>query len=366
MSTMKTSAVQRRQVLGVAAAGLAAPAIVRAQAPALRWRLASSFPKSLNTLYGSAEAFAARVAELTEGRFQIRVFAGGEIVGGLQVLEAVQKNTVEMGQSASYYYSGLHSAFSFDFAVPFGLTSRQQTAWLLEGGGLALMREVFSDFNVVNFPAGNTGAQMGGWFRKEINTLADLKGLKMRIGGLGGTVLKAVGGTPTQIPASDIYSSLERGTIDAAEFVGPYDDEKLGFHKVAKHYYHPAWFEGGGAISIYVNKAEFAKLPKPYQAAIEVASREQISAMQADYDTKNPAALARLLSQGAKLHAFSEPVLKACFNATVDVLDDEAKKSPGFAKIYEAWKRFRQNEIQWFSLAERSFMAGNPAVWKKT
>lgn len=363
---MKSNTVQRRHILGAAAAGLAAPAIVRADAPTLRWRLASSFPKSLDTLYGSAEAFAARVSELTEGRFQIRVFAGGEIVGGLQVLEAVQKNTVEMGQSTSYYYSGLNPAFSFDFAVPFGLTSRQHTAWMMEGGGLALMREIFSDFNVINFPAGNTGAQMGGWFRKEINSMNDLKGLKMRIGGLGGAVLKAVDGTPTQIPASDIYSSLERGTIDAAEFVGPYDDEKLGFHKVAKYYYHPAWFEGSGAVSIYVNKTEFAKLPKPYQAAIEVASREQISMMQAEYDAKNPAALARLLSQGAQLRAFPAPVLKACFNATVDVMDEEAKKTPAFAKVYEPWKRFRQNQIQWFSLAERSFMTANPAVWKRT
>lgn len=361
--------MNRRKAIATAVAStvaLAAPAIVRAQTPSLKWRMTSSFPKSLDTLFGSADAFAKRVGQLTEGKFDIRVFAGGEIVGGLQVLEAVQKNTVEMGQTVSYYYNGINPAFSFDFAVPFGLTSRQQTAWMLEGGGLSLMRELFSDFNIINFPAGNTGAQMGGWFRKEINTPADLKGLKMRIGGFGGSVLRAVGGTPTQIPASDIYSSLERGTIDAVEFVGPYDDEKLGLNKVAKFYYHPAWFEGGGAVSIYVNKAEYAKLPPLYQQAIEVATREQIAAMQAAYDARNPAALARLIAAGAQLRAFPAGVLKECFNATVDVLDEEAKKSPGFAKIYDAWKRFRQNQITWTSVAERSFMNGNPAVWRKS
>ncbi|HYD98590.1 MAG TPA: ABC transporter substrate-binding protein, partial [Alphaproteobacteria bacterium] len=204
--------------IGVAASALAAPAIAQSQ-PEIKWRCASSFPKSLDTIYGGAETVAKRVAALTDGKFQIRAFAGGEIVPGLQVLDAVQNGTVECGHTASYYYVGKDPTFAFDATIPFGFNARQQNAWLYSGGGLALLREFFKDYNAINFPAGNTGVQMGGWFRKEIKTIADLQGLKMRIGGFAGQVIGKLGAVPQQIAGGDIYPALEKGTIDAAEWI---------------------------------------------------------------------------------------------------------------------------------------------------
>jgi len=227
---------------GVSAAALASslpkPAIAQSQ-PEIKWRLASSFPKSLDTLFGGAEQIAKRVSDATDGKFQIRPFAAGEIVPALQVLDAVQNNTVELGHTASYYYVGKDPTFSFDCTMPFGFNTRQQNAWMLHGGGTQLLRDFFKDYNVYNIPAGNTGSQMGGWYRKEIKTVDDLKGLKFRIGGWAGSVLTKLGVVPQQIAGGDIYPALEKGTIDAAEWVGPYDDEKLGFYKVAKYYYYP-------------------------------------------------------------------------------------------------------------------------------
>jgi len=337
-----------------AAAAVSAPAIAEAM-PSVKWRLASSFPKNLDTIFGAAEDMAKRVKELTEGKFEIRVFAGGEIVPGLQVMDAVKDGTVECGHTAPYYYFGKNPAFAFDCAVPFGLDARQMNSWLYYGGGLELLRDFYKDYNIINFPGGNTGAQMGGWFRKEIKTVADLKGLKMRIGGFAGVVLSRLGLVPQQIAAGDIYPALEKGTIDAAEWIGPYDDEKLGFVKVAPHYYYPGWWEGGPNLSFYVNMKEWAKLPKLYQQAFEVACNEANVKMLAKYDEKNPAALARLLKSGAKLHAFSKEILDASFKAANDVMEEEAAKNPAFKKIYEPWKVFRNNSMQWFNLTERAY-----------
>jgi TRAP-type mannitol/chloroaromatic compound transport system substrate-binding protein len=332
------------------AAGVAAPAL--AQGPAVQWRLASSFPKTLDTIYGSAERFTRRVAELTGGRFVIRQFAGGEIVPGLQVMDAVQAGTVEMGHTPSYYYFGKDPTFAFDCAVPFGLTSRQQTAWIDAGGGRELMRDFFKDYGIINFMAGNTGTQMGGWYRKEIKTVADLKGLKVRIAGFAGRVMERMGVVPQQIPAGDVYAALEKGTIDAAEWVGPYDDEKLGLVKVAPHYYAPGWWEAGPQLSFYINLKEWNKLPKEYQAAVEAASFECHVAMQAEYDAKNPAALARLMKNGAKLHNFSKEIMDASYQHSMAVMEEEAARNPKFRKVYEPWKRFRQDQNQWASVAE--------------
>jgi TRAP-type C4-dicarboxylate transport system substrate-binding protein len=221
-----------------------------------------------------AEYLAKRVAEATDNKFQIRVFAGGEIVPALQVLDAVQNNTVELGHTASYYYVGKDPTFSFDCTIPFGMNTRQMNAWMMHGGGLQLMRELFKDYNVYNIPAGNTGAQMGGWYRKEIKTVADLNGLKFRIAGLAGAILTKLGVVPQVIPGGDIYPALEKGTIDAAEWVGPYDDEKLGFYKVAKYYYYPGWWEGNAQLSLYVNIGQWESLPKAYQAILTAACAE--------------------------------------------------------------------------------------------
>ncbi|MGN6389086.1 MAG: TRAP transporter substrate-binding protein [Burkholderiaceae bacterium] len=348
---MERRSFLKKAAVGAGAGAIAAPAIAQSQ-PTINWRMASSFPKSLDSIYGTAERFCKRVSDLTGGKFNIRLFAAGEIVPGLQVLDAVQAGTVEIGQSASYYYFGKDPTFCFDTAVPFGLTSRQQTAWMQYGGGMDLMRDFFKGYGIMNFMAGNTGTQMGGWFRKEIKTVKDLDGLKMRISGLAGRVVQRLGVVPQQIAGGDIYPALEKGTIDAVEWVGPYDDEKLGFVKVAPHYYYPGWWEASAQLSFYVGIKEWEKLPKTYQAAIEAASQEAHVTMQADYDARNPGALARLLKNGAKLHAFSKEIMDASYKAATAVMDEEAAKNPKFKKVYEPWKAFRHQENQWFSTAE--------------
>src|ERR1700681_2582596 len=260
--------------IGVAgAATMAAPAIAQSM-PEIKWRMTTSWPKSLDTLHGGAEVLAKAVGEATDNKFQIQVFAAGELVPGLQVLDAVQNGTVQAGHTAPYYYWGKDPAFALDTAVPFSLNARQTNAWQIFGGGLELFRDFYKGYNIYNIPAGNTGAQMGGWYRKEMKSVADWKGLKMRIGGYAGKVIEKLGAVPQQIAGGDIYPALEKGTIDAAEWVGPYDDEKLGFNKVAKYYYYPGWWEGGPQLSAFFNLAEWGKLPKEYQNIVEAACWE--------------------------------------------------------------------------------------------
>ncbi len=365
--------MQRRKFLtgmGVgAAAALPAslPSVALADGPEIKWRLASSFPKSLDTIWGAAETIARHVAAATGGKFQIQSFAAGELVPGPGVLDAVKEGTVQCGHTTSYYYVGKDPAFCFDTAIPFGLNSRQQTAWMLQGGGLELMREFFRSYNIINFPSGNTGAQMGGWYRKEIKTLEDLKGLKFRIGGLSGQVMAKLGVVPQQIPGNEIYPALEKGAIDAVEWVGPYDDEKLGFNKVAKYYYFPGWWEGGPQISMYVNMQEWEKLPKPYQVIFEDACLYAHAEMQARYDARNPEVLKRLIGSGTVLRKFSDEIMSAAYKAAHEIYDEIAAKNPRFKKIYEPWKKFRNEQIAWFSIAERpydNFMA-NPERQRK-
>ncbi|MDK2123769.1 TRAP transporter substrate-binding protein [Parachitinimonas caeni] len=357
----RRSFLKQAGLAGAVAASAAAPAIA-ADGPAIRWRLASSFPKSLDTIYGAAETLSARVKQLTNGKFDIRVFAGGEIVPGLQVLDAVQNGTVECGHSASYYYVGKNKAFAFDTAIPFGLTARQQNAWMYFGDGLKLVRELFREYNVINFPGGNTGTQMGGWFRNEIKSLPDLKGVKMRIPGIGGEIMSRLGAVPQTIPGGDIYPALEKGTIDATEWVGPYDDEKLGFYKVVKNYYYPGWWEPGPMLSFYVNIKEWEKLPADYKAAFEVACAEANVVMLAEYDAKNPQALVRLIKQGVKLHKYPTDLLQAAQKAAFELYEEEAGKNAIFKKIYTDFKAFRSLQHGWFNLAEAAmedFMYAN-------
>jgi TRAP-type mannitol/chloroaromatic compound transport system substrate-binding protein len=356
--------MQRRKFLGGAAAGAAAvatlassfpkPAIADSQ-PEIKWRMASSFPKSLDTIFGGAETISKRVSAATDGKFEIRAFAAGEIVPGLQVLDAVQNGTVECGHSASYYYVGKDPTFAFDTAIPFGLNARQQNAWMYYGGGLDLMREFFAAYNIIQFPAGNTGAQMGGWFRKEINTVDDLKGLKFRIGGFAGKVLAKLGVVTQQIAGGDIYPALEKGTIDAAEWVGPYDDEKLGFNKVAKYYYYPGWWEGGPQLSMYVNIAKWQSLPPSYQAVLEAAAAEANVTMVAKYDAQNMPALRRLVEGGTVLRPFTKEVMEASYTAAFQLYDETAAANAKFKKVYDAWKPFRDEQYLWFRVAENSF-----------
>jgi TRAP-type mannitol/chloroaromatic compound transport system substrate-binding protein len=357
--------MQRRKFLkaaavGAAASTLAAPAI--AQSAEIRWRLASSFPKSLDTLYGAAEQVAKRVSDATGGKFQIRVFAAGEIVPAFGVVDAVQNNTVEMAHSASYYFIGKDITFAMDAAVPFGLTMRQQNAWMQFGGGRDLINDFFKDYNIHAIPTGNTGTQMGGWFRKEIKTVEDLKGLKYRIGGFAGEVLTRFGVIPQQIPGGDIYPALEKGTIDAAEWVGPYDDEKLGFQKVAKYYYYPGWWEGGTQVSSYVNINQWNSLSTEYKAILEAACADAYLWMMGKYDAQNGPALRRLVAGGTQLRPFSREIMQATLKATNEVYGEISAKNAKFAKIYEPWRKFRDEQLQWFQVSEftyDNFMAQN-------
>lgn len=325
--------------------------------PRVTWRLTSSFPRSLDTIYGPAETLSARVKELTDGKFTIRAYPAGDIVPGLQVLDAVQQGTVQMGHSASYYFKGKNQALSFDCAVPFGLTARQQNAFFYYGGGLEMMRKLFADFNIINFPGGNTGMQMGGWFRNELKGVSDLKTLKMRIPGLGGEVMSRMGATVQVLPGGDIFPALERGAIDATEWVGPYDDEKLGFYKVAKYYYYPGWWEPGPALSFYVHKAAWDKLPKHYQVALEVACAEANQSMLAHYDAKNPPALARLLKEGVQLRPFSDDIMKLARKTSFELMEELAAADQTYANVYNTWKQFRSDSYRWFSTAEASYAA---------
>jgi len=336
------------------AVGAAAPA-VHTGLPAVQWRMTSSFPKSIDTLYGSSELLANRLREITGGKFDIRIFPAGEIVPGLQALDAVQQGTVEMCHSCSYYYVGKDKAFAFGTAVPFGMNARQMDAWIIGGGGQDLLDEFYSNYNVYSFLGGNTGVQMGGWYRKEINRLEDIPGLKIRIAGIGGEILARMGAIPQQIAGTDIYPSLEKGTIDAAEWVAPYDDEKLGFYKVAPYYYSPGFWEPGPVVHFYVNKSEWDKLPAEYQAAFRAASREAHIQMTAMYDHKNPQALARLLSQGVKLRSFSPEIMKKAYDVSRELYNEEAARNPAWAKIYAEFEKYRKSQNAWFGVAEADF-----------
>jgi TRAP-type mannitol/chloroaromatic compound transport system substrate-binding protein len=351
--------VNRRRFLttasiAAAATPIAAPAIAQTL-PEVKWRIASSFPKSLDTIFGGAEVIAKKVAQATSNKFQIRVFAAGEIVPGLQVADAVQNGTVEAGHTAGYYYVGKDPTFALDTTIPFGLNTRQQNAWMYQGGGLELMREFFKDYNIISFPAGNTGAQMGGWFRKEIKTPDDLKGLKFRIAGMAGQVVQKLGAVPQQIAGGDIYPALEKGTIDAAEWVGPYDDEKLGFNKVAPFYYYPGWWEGEAQLSLYVNTDKWKELPPEYQAVLEMACAEANLWMTAKYDADNPAALRRLVAAGTQLRPYSREIMQAAYKASFEIYDELSAKNPKWKKIYEAWSKFRDEEYLWFRVSENTF-----------
>ncbi|MDO9285735.1 MAG: TRAP transporter substrate-binding protein DctP [Aquabacterium sp.] len=338
---------------GVLAAG-AAPAIVHAQAT-LRWRLTSSFPKSLDTLFGVNDVFAAKVKELTGGKFTITTHAPGELVPAFGVVDAVQAGTVEMANTAPYYFFGKDETFALGCAIPFGLNSRQMSAWAYEGNGLKLMREFYRNYNIINFPMGNTGAQMGGWFRKPVLSLADFKGLKFRVGGFAGKVVERIGGVPQNIPGGEIYQALEKGTIDAAEWVGPYDDQKLGFYKVAQHYAYPGWWEGGPQLDLFVNSKAYDGLSSEYKAVIECASAYAHVDMQAKYDGKNAGALKALVAGGAKLFPFPKDLMEAAFKESMALYSDISAKNPNWKKVYEDYSKFRAEQNLWFRFAEAGF-----------
>lgn len=341
--------------------GKGAPAIHTAQR--VRWRLVSSFPRSLDTIFGGAEHLAARLDALSAGRFTLRVYPAGELVPAFQVMDAVEQGTVQVGHTASYYYTGKNPALAFDACVPFGFTSRLQTAWLEEGGGLELLRGLFADFGIINLPAGNTGAQMGGWFNRAVDRAADLRGLRMRIPGLGGEVMSRLGATVQQIPGGEIFQALERGTIDATEWVGPYDDEKLGIHKVARYYYYPGWWEPGPSLTYMVSRPAWNALSADQRAMFTAAARSSALIMQARYDQRNPAALDRLAASDIEIRPFSTDLMRAAADVTRDMLEEQARADVAYRKVYDAWTEARKAGFRWFRTAELAYanFAFNPS-----
>jgi TRAP-type mannitol/chloroaromatic compound transport system substrate-binding protein len=354
--------MQRRSLLAGAAvaASVSAPAIAQS-APTVRWRMPSSFPKSLDTVFGGAVAISNIVRNLTDGRFTITPFAAGELIPPLAILDGVQNRSVECGHTAGFYYVGKEPALAFDTGIPFGMTPRQHTAWMQHGGGLEAMREIYDRFDAVQIPCGNTGAQMGGWFRKEMKRVEDFKGLRMRVPGLLGRVYAKLGVTPLQLPAADVYPALEKGTLDAVEFVGPYDDEKLGLAKVARFYYGPGVMELGASLCFIANKKAWAELPDSYRAALAAACAQAGAEMLAKYDVNNVPALKRLVGSGARLSYWSKPILDALHQATAEVLKEEAASNPVFAGVHQRWRTFLDEQLLWASVndgAAEQYMLG--------
>jgi TRAP-type mannitol/chloroaromatic compound transport system substrate-binding protein len=351
--------MDRRKILtntgiaGILSAGLA-PAITHAQAT-VRWRLASSFPKSLDTLFGATDVFAKKVSEMTGGKFVVTTHAPGELVPAFGVVDAVQNGTIECANTAAYYFFGKDDTFALSCSIPFGLNSRQMTAWMYEGNGLKLTREFYRNYNIVNFPMGNTGSQMGGWFRKEIKSVADFKGLKFRVGGFAGRIIERMGGVAQNIPGGEIYQALEKGTIDAAEWVGPYDDEKLGLFKVAPNYAYPGWWEGGPQLELFVNTKAYDALTPEYKAIVESAAAFAHTDMQAKYDSRNSVALKRLAANGAKLFKFPKDTMDLAFKESMALYSEISAKNPAWKKIYEDYATFRHDANLWFRFSEAAF-----------
>jgi TRAP-type mannitol/chloroaromatic compound transport system substrate-binding protein len=346
----------RRQLLAgvTAATAMAVPSISHAASagPLIRWRMPCAVPKTLDVIFGTAEHFARRVSEATAGRFQISVHAAGEIVPGNQVLDAVSAGSVPCGQTASYFHIGKNTALAFDTCMPFGMNARQHNAWMAFGDGHKLLADVFREYGLVHFAGGNSGAQMGGWFRREIQKTADLKGLKIRIGGFAGRIWQALGAVPAQIPPAEIYIALERGTVDAAEWVGPYDDERLGLWKVAQNYYTPGWWDPAAQMSFVINSKAYDALPTDYRAILAAVAAECNGRMLAEYDARNPAAMRRLVGQGVRLRAFSTELMTAFHASTQEVMSDEAGRNPSFRRIMDNWRKFQADQQEWWQVAE--------------
>ena len=349
----RRSVIKNAGLAGVLAAGVA-PA-VHAQA-AVRWRLASSFPRSLDTIFGSAEKLSQTVKALSGGKFEITVHPAGELMPAFGVVDALQGDNIDMAQTAAYYFTGKDPVFAFSCAVPFGLTARQNSAWKLHGNGGKLMDEFFAQYNFRAASAGNTTTQMGGWYRKEIKTVADLKGLKMRMGGgVFGEGMAKLGVVSQNMPAGDIYQALEKGTLDAAEFTVPHDDAKLGFNKVAPFYYYPGWWEGGADLEFFINLKKYNSLSAENKAILDAAMAVAAADMTAKYDALNPIALKKLVAEKTQLKAFPKAVIDAGFKACMDTFAEHEAKSPTFKKIHQDMRAFQRDQILWNRVSEFSY-----------
>jgi TRAP-type mannitol/chloroaromatic compound transport system substrate-binding protein len=344
--------MERRKFIGTA--GLAgilatgmAPAVHAGQA--IRWRLASRFPKVRDILHDGVQEFTQTLKELSGGKFEITIFNANELPAASGVLDGVQRGTIECGHTAASYYLDRDETFALDHAIPFGLNAHQMNAWMQEGNGLNLLREFYHGHGVVNFPMGNTGAQMGGWYRKPIRSVADFKNLKIRITGLGAQVLKRLGALPSSLPAGEIYKALESGRIDAAEWSGPHDDLKLGLDRVAKYYAYPGWWKGGAQLSLYVNQRAYDSLTNDNKAILEAASATAHLGIQARYDAFNPPALRELVAAGAQLMPFPQSVLDAAHKTAMALYAELDGKNP-------AWKKIRASQAQF--LRDQAWSSG--------
>lgn len=354
--------MRRRTLLRATAFGtgtglaIAKPAVGQSEAvlsnrPNIRWRMATSWPKSSDIVFGNINLLCQRVSEMTSGRFVITPYESGELVPGLAVMDAVAEGTVECGHTAAYYYIDKNPALAFSTTVPFGLNAQQHLTWLLDGGGLEVLADLYADLGIVHFPAGSTGAQMGGWFRRKIEVLSDLQGLKMRIPGLAGNILERLGVEIKVLPGNEIFASLEQGTIDAAEWIGPYEDERLGLNRVAPYYYYPGWWEPGTTYEIQINRGEWDQLPAEYQEALKTATLEAHVQMLAAYDSANGSALERLLISGTELFVYSDEILNAAREETFAWYEETAKTDGQFRDVYESWKIFREQVYDWDAIA---------------
>ncbi len=325
-------------------------------AKTFQWKMVTTWLPNFPILQEGVEQLSKDLEMMSGGRLKVKVYAGGELVPPLQSFEAVSQGTVQMGHGAAYYWAGKVSAAQFMSAVPFGMTAKGMNAWLYNGGGLELWRELYKPFNLVPFPAGNTGVQMGGWFNKKIESVADLKGLKMRIPGLGGKVLEKAGGTPRLLAGSEIYTALERGNIDATEWVGPFHDKRLGLYRAAKYYYYPGWHEPGTTLELIINREAWAELPEDLQKIVTVAARSSNQWMYSRFEALNIKALRELQdNHDVKVLAFPPEVLKELKQLTIEALDEEAVKSASFKKVYEAYKQFQADNAAWNAISDEAY-----------
>jgi len=361
---MKRRHLIRQLTIGTATAGTLAacsnqPQLLGTQVqqgsqPRIEWRMATSWPENLDIVFGIAKLICDRVSALTGGNFLITPFPAGGIAPPLEILDTIQAGTAECGHTAGYYYTSKNPAFAFATSVPFGLSPNQHLAWMYGAGGLDLMREVYADYNAINFPAGSTGNQMGGWFKRKVATLADLNGLKIRMPGLGGEVMKRLGAVAQTLPPEEIPPALERNDIEAAEWVGPYEDEKLGLNKVAPFYYYPGWHEPGTTYELIVNRGSWDQLPAEYQQALQAAAAEAQITMLSQYEAANREALERLLSSGTELTAYTSEIINGAQTAALELYEEFASQNTSFRRIYDNWKVFREGIYQWNRINEQS------------
>lgn len=341
----------------IPAAGLTQAEKDAGQEQTFEWKMVTAWPKNFPGLGTAPEHFARLVNGMSRGRLTVRVFGGGEMVPPLAVFDAVSAGTAEMGHAAGYYWKGKIPAAPFFTAMPFGMTAQEMNGWLRFGGGLELWREVYAPFNVIPLAAGNSGVQMAGWFNKEINSLADIKGLKMRIPGVGGEVFTRIGGTAVTLPGNELYTSLQTGVIDATEWVAPYNDMALGLHEVAKYYYYPGWHEPGPTLELLINKQAYESLPDDLKLIVEAAADSANQYMLDEYTARNNASLLELQAQGkVQIRRLPDDVLRALKQASQEYIDDVVANDPVAAKVYKSWKKFAEGVKNYHHISEQAYI----------